>query len=101
MLGSSRPSFPLIKHGTEKGAFQLMMMMMMMVMKMMICHWFCMQYNWLIVHLSATGDLYFAYAMQSDSLEGKIYKGTTYNQYLDIKAGGSYTKVNVKPGKFE
>lgn len=48
------------------------------------------------IQIDDNGNLHFAYAIPEDDLSGRrIYKSTAYNQYLDIKAGGSYTKVVV------
>jgi len=46
-----------------------------------------------------SGDLHFAYALPEDGLDGRIYKCTTYNPYLDVKAGGSYTQLTVTGSK--
>lgn len=48
--------------------------------------------------LNFIGNLHFAYAKSEDGLSGRIYKCTIYNQYLDVKAGGGYTKVVVDRG---
>ena len=47
------------------------------------------------IQIADNGDLHFAYATADDALDGKIYKCTTYNPHLDVKAGGSYTKLTV------
>lgn len=47
------------------------------------------------VYFLFSGDLHFAYALPEDDLSGGIYKCTTYNPHLDVKAGGSYTKLTV------
>lgn len=45
---------------------------------------------------SETGDLHFAYALKEDQLSNnKIYKCSVINAHLDIRAGGSYTRVTV------
>ena len=46
-----------------------------------------------------SGDLHFAYALPEDALDGRIYKCTTYNNYLDVKTGGSYTRLTVTKSK--
>jgi len=44
------------------------------------------------------GDLHFAYARQSDQLpDDKVYKCVVFNPHLDLRAGGSYTSVTVRP----
>lgn len=45
------------------------------------------------------GYLHFAYARPEDNLDGRSYRCTTYNPYLDIKAGGNYTQVTVTRSK--
>lgn len=52
-----------------------------------------------ILFLFLLGDLHFAYAMNEDDLDGKIYKSTTYNPYLDVKASGSSTQLTVTRSK--
>ena len=46
------------------------------------------------------GDLHFAYARLSDQLSSdKVYKCVVFNPHLDLRAGGSYTRVTVRrPG---
>ena len=41
------------------------------------------------------GNLHFAYATADDSLDTNIYKLVTFNQYLDQRLGGSYTRITV------
>lgn len=41
------------------------------------------------------GDLYFAYALPADDTGGGFYRCSTYNPYLDVTAGGSYTQLTV------
>jgi len=49
--------------------------------------------------LFRSGDLYFAYALKSeDELNGRIYKSTVFNENIDVRSGGSYTRVIVTPG---
>jgi len=44
------------------------------------------------------GDLHFAYARLSDQLlDEKVYKCVVFNPHLDLRAGGSYTRISVQP----
>jgi len=44
------------------------------------------------------GDLHFAYARLSDQLsDDRVYKCVVFNPHLDLRAGGSYTRVSVQP----
>jgi len=53
------------------------------------------------VQMDEFGNLYFAFAMLSDSIGGNIYKLVSFNQYLDQTLGGSYTRITVTPASLQ
>lgn len=51
-----------------------------------------------VCYVLLTGDLHFAYARRSDELaDNKVYKCVVFNPHLDLRAGGSYTRITVRP----
>jgi len=50
------------------------------------------------VYRTVAGDLHFAFARRSDQLsDNKVYKCVVFNPHLDLRAGGSYTRVTIRP----
>jgi len=51
------------------------------------------------IHI-VVGDLHFAYARLSDQLaDDNVYKCVVFNPHLDLRAGGSYTRLTVTPSR--
>lgn len=46
-----------------------------------------------------SGDLHFAYALPEDDLDGRIYRCTTNNTFLDVEVKGGYTQLTVTRSK--
>jgi len=52
----------------------------------------------LFMYCVSAGDLHFAHARRSDELsDDKVYKCVVFNPHLDLRAGGSYTRISVQP----